>query len=427
MLITFSVENFKSIRDLQTLSLEASSDKHLAWSNVIGTGKYRLLKSVGIYGPNASGKSSVIEAMIWFRNFVQNSSKDTQQGEAINVIPFRLSTLTEHAPSYFEAEFLWEDMKYRYGFELDKDNIVSEWLFRKAPTSKEVRLFTRDAQTISPSQSSFKEGKGLEDKTRANALFLSVCAQFNGSISGSIMRWIQQFRYVSGLDESGFIAFTASRLQEKQCQVQILEMAQKADFNIQSLRSEISEPTEENLPAEIPSEVKQHLLRAKGINLVDIKSTHFKRDDGGNPVGKVEFDLDEDESEGTRKFIALSGPITHTLEEGSILIVDELEARLHPKLTQALVDLFHSPVNQNNAQIVFATHDVSLLDHNRFRRDQIWLCEKDETGATDLFSLAEFDATKVRANTPLGKHYMLGLFGAIPNLAHFQEAAAKAD
>jgi AAA15 family ATPase/GTPase len=425
MLIAFSVQNFKSIRDLQTLSLEARKDDHLAWSNVIDAGKLQLVKSAAIYGPNASGKSSVIEAMVWFRDFVLQSSKESQAGEEIDTNPFRLSSATEHAPSHFEVEFRWKDFDYRYGFELTSSRVESEWLFRKSPSSKAAKLFSREGQTIQVSAPNFKEGKGLEPRTRPNALFLSVCAQFNGPEAGEVMEWMRRFRHVSGLTEAGFFAFTAHRLQEPQQRDKLLELARKADFNIQSLRSEVEVMTEAKLPPEMSAEMKKRIVSEKMMS-ADIKTTHVKLDADGNVIGEVEFDLNEDESSGTQKFVALCGPITHTLEEGSILLVDELEARLHPRLTQAIVDLFHSPVNRKNAQLICATHDVSLMNSERFRRDQVWFCEKDQTGATDLFSLADIDSNLVRPNSKFSRQYMLGLFGAVPQLAHFQEAAADA-
>lgn len=426
MLIAFSVENFRSIRDLQTLSLEEPrADDHLEWSNVFPAGKRRLLKSAIIYGPNASGKSNVLRAMIWFREFILNSSKDTQAGEPIAVEPFRLSTATESAPSHFEAEFSWQGFDYRYGFTVTAKQVESEWLFRKQPDAKPARLFTREGSAIDVSSEFFKEGKGLEERTRPNALFLSVCGQFNGPESARILEWVRRVRSVSGLDEAGFLGFTARRLENPEHRAHLLDLAQKADFNITALRSEIEEMTEARLPKELSAEVRQRMLQQK-IYRADIKTAHNKRDADGKVVGQVEFDLAEDESQGTRKFIAISGPITHTLEEGSILIVDEFDARLHPKLTQALIDLFHSPVNRKEAQLICAAHDVSLMEPERFRRDQVWLCEKDEAGATKVYSLAEFDPQKMRATTKFSRQYMMGLLGAVPQLAHFEDAAEHA-
>lgn len=425
MLQAFSIQNFRSIRDLQTLSMEARKDEHLAWSNVIEDGKLRLVKSSAIYGPNASGKSSFIDAMVWFRSFVVESSKESQAGDEINVTPFALSSETENAPSHFEVEFRLDGFDYRYGFEVTAKEVCSEWLYRKLPSAKEARLFTREGQVFQVSLPNFKEGKGLESRTRPNALFLSVCAQFNGTESGKILGWMRRFRHVSGLDEAGFYAFTANRLQDPKHRALLLELAQRADFNINALRSELEQITEDKLPSNMPAEVKKRFLNEK-VMRADIKTTHHKLDANQKIVGEVEFDLQEDESSGTQKFIALSGPIMHTLEEGSILLVDELEARLHPRLTQAILDLFHSPVNKRNAQLVCATHDVTLLEPDRFRRDQVWFCEKDQAGATDLFTLADIDSNLVRPTSKFSRQYMLGLFGAVPQLAHFQDAAAHA-
>jgi len=421
MLLSFTVENFKSIRDLQTLSLEARSDDHLAESNVIVEGKTRALKSVALFGPNASGKSNMIEAMVWFRQFVLNSSKEGQVGQEIDIVPFRLSTATEKTPTHFEVEFLWKGQSYRYGFDVTRKEVVAEWLYRSSRT-KPAMLFTRDGQEFDVSSEFFKEGKGLEARTRDNALFLSVCAQWNGPVAREVLNWMRRFRHVSGLSEIGFLAFTAERLQDPRKREKLLKLAQTADFNICGLRSEIEQISESKLPPGLSPEVRQTLL-AEGVMRAEIKTSHMKLDGDGKPIGLVEFDLSDEESQGTQKFIALTGPITHTLEEGAILVVDELEARLHPLLTQAILALFHGPANPLNAQLICATHDVMLMDPQRLRRDQIWFCAKDERGATDLYTLADFDPDQVRPTTKFSRQYLLGIFGAVPKLAHFEEAA----
>lgn len=426
MLITFSVENFRSLRDLQTISMaEPRLDHRLEWSNLIQNHGRRLVKTAAIFGPNASGKSNVLRAMIWFRQFVLGSSKEGQAGEAIDAQPFRLSTDKEKAPTHFEVEFLLDGFEYRYGFEVTARRVESEWLFRKQASAKPAKLFTRERNGFEIASEFFKEGKGLEERTRENALFISVCAQFAGPEATKIINWMQRLRSVSGLSEAGFYAFTAERLGEAGRQARLLEFAQKADLSICDLRSEIEEITEAKLPADMPPQMRKQVLDQK-LMRADIKTSHEKHDPDGKVVGRVEFDLAADESQGTQKFIALSGPITHTLEEGSILVVDELEARLHPLLTQAVVDLFHSSVNRRNAQLIFAAHDVTLLDPDRFRRDQIWFTEKDNLGATDLYSLADFEPSQVRPDSKFSRQYLLGLFGAVPKLAHFQEAAEYA-
>lgn len=424
MLLAFSVENFKSIRDLQTLSMEAGGDGHLEITNVFEAGRKRILKSAAVFGPNASGKSNVLDAMKWMNLFVQNSSKDTQVGEIIPVEPFVLSTLTESAPTHFEIEFLLEEQAFRYGFTATTQRVESEWLFRKSPTAKPTKLFTREGQKFSFTTANFREGKDLERRTRENALFLSVCSQWNGPVATKVMAWFKQFRHISGISDDAYFAFTAERLQSPQHRKGLLGMAQQADFSIQSLRSELEESQEPQGPLG-RSNTNDEGTKASKVTLARIKTTHAKRDGSDKDVGKVEFDLQE-ESKGTEKFIALSGPLTYTLETGSILVIDELEASLHRRLTQAIVDLFHSPLNQKNAQLICATHDVTLLEPDRFRRDQIWFCEKSEAGATDLYQLADFDSSQVRANSKFSRQYLLGLFGAVPQLAHFEEAVKNA-
>lgn len=425
MLVYFSVENFKSIRDLQTLSMEAEKGDHKEWSNLIDLGSKRLIKTLGIYGPNASGKSNVLEAMKWFRWFTVNSSRAGQSGDETGVIPFLLNTGSAKEPTHFEIEFLIEGIEYRYGYALDNEHVVEEWLFRRKPGAKEAKLFTREEQEFTLSATNFKEGKGLEERTRKEALFLSVCAQFNGTEAVKIMKWMQRFRFVSGLSEAGFFSFTAKQLDDDDARRELIEFAKKADFNIQDIESQFEEITPDILPSSLPDHVREEILK-EGIQRPDIKTKHHRRNEKGEIVGTVEFDLKSDESEGTQKFIALSGPILHTLEEGSILVVDELEARLHPLLTQAIVDLFHSVANRNNAQMVFATHDVTLMDPDRFRREQIWFCEKGEDGATNLYSLADFDSSKVRPTSKFARQYLSGSYGAVPKTHHLQSVALDA-
>ncbi len=200
MLIQFTVGNFKSFKDKATLSLEATHDDWRDDDNVAHVGDERFVKAAAIYGPNAGGKSNFLAAMAQFRELIKESSKDTQKGEPVPVSPFRLHSATESAPSFFEAEFLQKGVRYRYGFEATQQAIQAEWLFSRADSIRETRLFTREKETIEPTES-FKEGKGLENRTRPNALFLSVAAQFNGEVAGEVLNWMNQFRNVSGLDD----------------------------------------------------------------------------------------------------------------------------------------------------------------------------------------------------------------------------------
>jgi len=419
MLIQFTVGNYKSFKEKATLSLEATPDDWLEEQNIAALGEQRLVKSAAIYGPNAGGKSNFLAAMARFRDWVRNSSKDAQAGDKIPLRPFRLHVDTEGAPTFLEAVFLYESTRYRYGFEANEEAVKSEWLFSRKDSSRETRLFTREGGEIGSSDD-FKEGKGLEKRTRPNALFLSVAAQFNGRIAGEILSWMDRFRPISGLDDMNYMPFTANKLMEPEYAKLIQELTKKADVGIENLRRQdlAAADAVKTLPKGPFDKVRQALLSGE-FSAFAIKTYHQKFGPNQEPSGLVEFDLKADESAGTQKFIALTGPFLDTLKLGSILFVDELEARLHPLLTKALVSLFNSSANTGNAQLIFATHDEGLLDPKRIRRDQVWFVEKDDFGASRLYSLAEFKG--VRKEAKFAKEYLLGQFGAVPHVGDFEE------
>ena len=344
-------------------------------------------------------------------------------GERIPVVPFRLHTATESAPTHFEVVFLQNGTRYRYGFEATPEMIQAEWLFSQKDSIRETRLFTRDASTIEPS-AEFKEGKGLEARTRPNALFLSVVSQFNGDIAGEIMQWMERFRGISGLEDANYLDFTTQRLNDVRYGPKIRDFISRADVGIADLQR-LDIPAGERIkyvPEGSPNAKREDILDPSH-RVFSIETFHKKFDEKSHICGMVEFNLKADESTGTQKFIAMSGPFLYTLEEGSILFVDELEARLHPLLTKSLVGLFNEAGNRKNAQLIYATQDDGLLDSARIRRDQVWFVEKDEFGASRLFSLAEF---KVRKEAKFGKEYLLGQFGAVPHLRDLRGALTDA-
>jgi AAA15 family ATPase/GTPase len=429
MLLNFSVENFRSIKERQTLSLEATADDELEATHVHEEVGIRVLRSVVIYGPNASGKSSLLDAMGTMRHFVLSSAREGQLLDEIPVEPFLLHEATEHAPTTVEWDFLWQGNRYRYGFSADAASVKAEWLFRSRGRAKAARLFTREGQNIKVNAEQFREGlvlKKLEKDlgnppVRENALVLSVVAQFNGQTSKEVMEWFNQLRFTSGLSDRGHFFYTADRLKDATSRKKLLSFAQRADFNISDLSSEVSEVAVEDLPGE----AKTHLPPGKKFLTAEIKTKHPRYDRNGELAGDVEFDLEDQESQGTRKFVALSGPLHHTIEEGSALIVDEFEARLHPLLTREIFAWFHSPSHHCTAQLIVATHDVGLMDPEFVRRDQVWFCEKDAQGATSLYSLTEFDSNLVRPTSKFNKQYLLGLLGSVPKLTLIKEVASE--
>ncbi|MFA6413058.1 MAG: ATP-binding protein [Syntrophales bacterium] len=409
MIIEFNVANYKSFKDRAVLSLVASSDNSLDDTNIINKDHRRLVKSSVIYGANASGKSNLLDAMWAMRHMVLTSSKDTQAGEDINVESFKLSTETEGNPSLFEVVFIHNNNSYRYGFEANKKKVISEWLF-DVTGRREAQLFVRENSEIKVNSKRFKEGSGLEIKTRENALFLSVCAQWNGSTSKDILSWYRNIGFIQGSDDST-LGTTVEQLSDVKNKHWILEMTQLADLSISDLEGRIEKLTLESLPKDMPEELKKVIV-SQDMSSVELKTYHKKFKAEGIEDGIVIFDLEDNESAGTQKYINLLGPLRDTLDAGKIIIIDELDARLHPLLTRAIITLFNSAANHKNAQLIFASHDTNLLSNKLFRRDQVWFTEKNQFGATNLYSLIELKG--VRKEALFGKDYILGKYGAIP-------------
>ncbi|MDD3287179.1 MAG: ATP-binding protein [Bacteroidales bacterium] len=396
MLINFTVGNFRSIKEKQTLSMEASSITEFK-ERVITNGKYKILPSAAIYGANSSGKSNLIKAIEKFKNLIVNSNK-LNSTDLLDIEPFLLNTKTEKEPSYFEIELFIDNDIYRYGFSADSKKIYEEWLYeRKEGKGVERCLFIRTKNGIGV-EKYFKEGEGLEEKTRDNALFLSVVDNNNGEIAKKVFFEINNLIIVSGIEHDIF-----SNLTNIMC-----DNSSKVKAGINSLLNTFDLGFHE-------FKIPRNKELAKVIKAYTI---HNKYDDNGNIVGKTQLNMLKNESSGTNKLFDLITFIYVTLRVGFTLVIDELDAKLHPILTRRLITLFNDPKsNSGNAQLIFATHDSNLLSNKIFRRDQIWFTEKDDVEATDLYSLVEFkepDGAKVRKDNSFEKDYINGRYGAIP-------------
>lgn len=420
MLLDFTCGNYLSFLQDKTLDMTAASavKEHID-DNVVLSQRYKVLKSAVIYGANASGKSNLLKALQAMKWMVINSSKDLQKGEELPVESFALSVSSRKEPSEFEVTILIDEVRYRYGFEAAKAEISSEWLFRSRKI-KEEPLFLREGEGIQVFQK-FSEGKGLEERTRENALFLSVCAQFNGEISEKVLSWFASVKIISGLADKTYQRFSEKMFDEcPQRRLQMLEFLRKSDLGIKDLSINRQTITEDSLSSNLPKEL-QNIFFNREESL--ISTFHDVYDEQGKPVSTMEFNFETQESEGTKKFFRISGPIFDALMKGSVLVVDELDARLHPALTLAISKLFNSRIsNPKGAQLIFATHDTNLLSADVFRRDQIWFAEKDHTEASDLYSLSEYKLAggKVRNDASFEKDYIRGRYGAIPYLGDVQ-------
>lgn len=424
MLIQFSVRNFKTFREKATLSMVASNyDKETrVVDNIAENDKFnlKLLKSAVIYGANASGKSKFLEALAFMKRFIVSISKDSQIGDDIPVDPFRLNSTSESGSSEFEIVFIHNSILYRYGFEIDKHKVFSEWLYYKQKV-KEVELFYREAQEFEIHPRKFKKGAFVakEDFVRNNALLLPLAAQLNEPIAIEIINWFKGLRAISGLNEIGYQAFTLGQTKKSAQKQKILNLLRAADSTIRDI--ELESVDINDLPKNLPDELKEKILREsrdeKVEYIADVLMYRKVFDDSKNHVKDVSFSI-KDESSGTKKFFALTGPVLNVIEKGYTLIVDELDSKLHPNLVCKLISIFNSKdLNPKNAQLIFNTHDTNLLDSGLFRRDQIWFTEKNKYSEAQLYSLADFKT--VRKQEALEANYIRGKYGAVPYLNDF--------
>ena len=424
MLIEFSIENFLSFKDLTTLSMVAAksfkehNDSHIIETNA----NFNLLKSAVVYGNNASGKSNLLEAMGFMKAIVLNSFRDALMDNEEKKFPlekFALNTKTEEETSYFEISFIQNGIKYRYGFEIDYDKIVAEWLFHA--TSKEVYLFKRYNQDIEINKSAFKEGLGKDKDVKENVLFLSLLATLGKETSTSIVDWFKKFNFVNGIHDRGHKRYTIDKLKtDSQFFTWVLHFIKYLEIsNLATTEEDVSEIDLESLRNKEKDEEIISLLssiqkiQSKQPKRDQLITYHRKYDENNVLIDIVPFNFDKQESEGTKKLLYLLGPWYDVLQNGKVLIVDELDSRLHSQLTSRLIDFFHK-FNRSNAQLICAVHDISLLKKEIFRRDQIWFVEKNQFGASELVSLGNFKTDKVRNKSAFNKNYFEGKYGAIP-------------
>ncbi|MFT6337184.1 MAG: AAA15 family ATPase/GTPase [Halioglobus sp.] len=433
MLLQFSIENYLSFKDEAILSFIGNkSTKEHESQNVTVWNDLKILKSAVVYGANASGKSNLFSGIGYMRRIVSDSFKDAISDDTPisekKSRSFQLNPKTKEESSFFEVVFVQNNVQYRYGFEINKSDIESEWLYY-VPNKIETKLFYREGQDIQINATKFKEGHKLESKTRENVLFLSVCAQFNGEISNSIIDWFKDINIISGVEDRSFGGYTTNKIKKgKQFSKWVNKFINFLEISKLSVEEEnISNINIDEL--DIPDEKKEikdvliaiHNLQKKQKTKSTLKSWHKVYNDNKILVDTVAFDFHM-ESKGTQKLIYLLGPIYDSLKNGKILLIDELDSRLHSILTKNLLNIFHDG-NKNNAQFLFALHDPSSMENDSFRRDQIYLIEKDQYGASSLYSLLDYK--KVRNDEKFSKNYLKGSYGAVPYINSFTNLMAE--
>jgi AAA15 family ATPase/GTPase len=398
MLIEFSVSNFRSVKEKITFSMlaEDSSTKKDESSFKTNFNMAPDLSTLSvIYGPNASGKSNLLEALIFIRSLVLNSAQKMQDGDHFETLEqFKLGR--EEALSEFEIVFIHEDFLFQYGFSLDKERIHDEWLYATESRAKKENTKQKSQTWISRSEGKIgipKEKEAIKDlwlaSTRSNALILSTAVQLNSEKLKLPFDWFKKQLRVLLVPEKLSPSFSLDCLETDKDS--ILKFMRGLDFSFQNL------------------EVREHLVDESFLdkNSINVKLNSIYR------VGKKTYDLDfAEESKGTKRLFAMAGPILDVLENGYVLVVDELDTSLHPVALRGVIELFKNPkTNPKHAQLIFTTHDTSIMD--LFNREQVWLVEKNKDYASELISVSDFEG---RSTDIIEKKYMAGRYGALPRI-----------
>lgn len=399
MLIRFSFKNFKSFKDENCLDMEATSLKEHEYNVAkIDNGEY--LKVSAIYGANASGKTNVLQAFDYMKNriLVSDDSKKNFPIDEENIYSFMIN----EEPIALEVEILAKNNKiYKYGFELLKDNIISEWLYEKR-VNKFYSIFERENNNVTMKTNKIAGLSNIDEKT----LFLNIYSKIDKDNEdfANVYYWFMNSNYLDlgNPDFEGIIDKRVSFkiLTDKNYKKELLKFIKTFDAGIEGINT-------------IPDSVEA-VKNNNGI--VDIKVTH-KGENGEEKA--LPFYL---ESNGTRKMFYLFDFFMDALKNGMVLFVDELDAKLHPLLTRYIINLFHnSDINKGNGQLIYSTHDTVNLNKDTFRRDEIWFAEKDKDGISKIYSLADYkiNDVKVRNDATYNKDYLSGRYGAIPVLEDF--------
>ncbi|MEU0479149.1 ATP-binding protein [Streptosporangium sp. NPDC006013] len=401
MLLNFRMANHRSLRDEQQLSLTPSYRA----DGPVDVDR-ETVPVIGIFGPNASGKSNVIDALVYMRNLVRGSLKESEPGTGIRRYPFALDPASREEPSTYVVDLFLEGVRHTYGFSVDDVQVTEEWMYSYPQKRKRV-IFHRQFEDYSYGDHSPESMRRVQEITESNVLFMSVAARSKQDLVRAVYDW-----FTSVLDRKAAMmrhlrssAFSADFLDRSGHLDRLTSLLRAADTGIES--AEIIEETAEEFAERSarPGGAERYPSQRRK----DIFFQH--RGEGGT------FALGlRDQSLGTQALYEIGIPVFRSLDRGSLLIVDELDSSLHPYLSAQLVKLFREPeTNPLGAQLIFTSHDATLLGRVQgeevLHRDHVWFTEKDECGATELFPLSDF---KPRKDENRERRYLTGRYGAVP-------------
>lgn len=429
MIVSFTIKNFRSFKEETVFSLEASGSKgkldNIAEIKTKNGKKFRLLKTAVIYGANASGKSNVIRAYWSFRQLIAASFRYDVNDEIILAEPFELSPETESEPTEFTLNFIaWDKQQYIYFIAISKIEGIIEETLKYYPEKTQKLIYRRRGRKILSKNPDFFKGKNDVESINPKRLFLSELGNsgdvfweelrnyfivgssvLNSSATGTVLRMTENAKRIFESNEAGAIAIKNK----------VIKLVQLSDLGIKGL--ELVE--EEQVLKPDNNALNEQDETYSGIRKQKRFKTYHDVYNNNNIIGKKQFDLIKQGSTGTFALVGLSTEIllSLSLPHGRPIWIDEIDNSLHPYLCRFLISLFNHPKsNPYNAQLIFATHETTLLDRNNFRKDQIWITSKDKFGCTKLYSVYDLDVEGLRDDIPFDKWYMSGKFGGLPKI-----------
>lgn len=421
MLIQFTFNNYKCFRGETTLSMVAADLRHPS-GTLIKYPAYDVLKTAVVFGANASGKTKLFQAFKFMSDMVFELANDNKYNWKKDYAPFALAEDMDEKSSSFEVVFTIDGIQYRYGFEIDGEKVLSEWLYRKKKEERCVLYRDEVESTYHATyiSSSIADNLINAKMVRDDTLFLATLAVWNDKFARKVVGWFSGCNVLSA-STTRFAGFSLGKLNTSM-KDQILTFMQTADFNIEDMF------VRETDTALLPDEIKERIKTVGGQTpkIIDgVSVLHKTFDHNGLSHGKAAFLLEREESYGTYRMFALSAPIIDTLQNGKVLFVDEIDNGLHSDLLSAIVALFSSQeTNKYGAQLIINTHNRDLINSNlsSFLPDQIWITEKDRFGEATLKSVLDYKTDTTR---PLEELFREGRFGGIPYLNHFMENVLK--
>lgn len=429
MILEFKVENFRSIKEEQVFSFVAETTKSKA-DNVFKVklpkgSSVRLLKTAVIYGANASGKSNFLKAIATLKKLVTDSSNFKLDTAIREYEPFLLDTKSRDASTKLELVFIPKgktNVKYHYSIAYNKTEITAENLdfYEKGQVANLFkRIYKKD--DYHEIKTTDKIGKkGIPVQYLKNQLILSKFGSEPQVILNNVYRYFNDLDTGNTLDGVEITNLT-EELSKKLTKPENEKFVQKLSLLIKAADTQIENILLEKTAWGMLSEEEwmKNIIYLSNNKRPERKSVNIKGEhniyEDGKVVGSEYFDFAENISLGTSAMFAIGGIILQKFEEGGVLLFDELDNSLHPKVTRFLIGLFHNPeINKANAQIIFSTHEPLLMDKDMFRSDQIWFTKKNKFGATEMYSAQDFEG--IREDIPFNKWYMAGKFGALPNI-----------